>query len=100
MTRTINSVKDINLTWLQDTLKDQEEFIQDGILDLHVKQVGEGIGQLGEFALLETSRESGKTTNIFAKIQTPVEGMDNLAQDYNFYLREVRFYESLAEVLT
>ena len=39
MTRTINSVKDINLTWLQDTLKDQEEFIQDGILDLHVKPV-------------------------------------------------------------
>ena len=97
MTRTINSVKDINLAWLQDTLRDQEEFIQDGILDLHVKQVGEGIGQLGEFALLETSRESGKTTNIFAKIQTPVEGMDNLAKDYNFYLREVRFYESLAE---
>ena len=31
------------------------------------KQIGEGIGQLGEFALLETKRESGEKTNILTK---------------------------------
>jgi len=97
MTRTVNSIKDINLKWLQDTLGGQEEFIKDGVIDLNVKKVGEGIGQLGEFALLETTRESGKKTNIFAKLQTQTEDMDNLAKDYKFYIREVRFYEFLAK---
>ena len=97
MTRTVNSIKDINLKWLQDTLGGQEEFIKDGVIDLNLKKVGEGIGQLGEFALLETTRESGKKTNIFAKLQTQTEDMDNLAKDYKFYIREVRFYEFLAK---
>ena len=67
MTRTVNSIKDINLKWLQDTLGGQEEFIKDGVIDLNLKKVGEGIGQLGEFALLETTRESGKKNKYFCK---------------------------------
>lgn len=97
MTRTLGSIKEINLSWLKETLLEVKEFQNDEITGLDVKQVGEGIGQLGEFALLETTRVSGKKTNIFAKLQTQTEDMDNLAKDYQFYLREVRFYQNLAK---
>ena len=50
MTRTLSSIKEINLSWLKETLLEVEEFQDDEITGLDVKQVGEGIGQLGEFA--------------------------------------------------
>ncbi len=96
MTRTINSINEITLDWLIETLSEVKEFQEDKIIELNVKQIGEGIGQLGEFALLETKRESGEETNIFAKVQTANEDLDNVAKDYQFYLREVRFYKNLA----
>ena len=53
MTRTIQSLDHINLEWLNETLQRVEEFKDNRAIDLNVKRVGEGIGQLGEFALLE-----------------------------------------------
>ena len=50
MTRTINSINEITLDWLIETLSEVKEFQEDKIIDLNVKQIGEGIGQLGEFA--------------------------------------------------
>ena len=100
MTRTIDNINEISIDWLIGTLSGVEEFQDDKIVDLTVKQIGEGIGQLGEFALLETKRASGLETKIFAKVQTANEDLDNVARDYQFYLREVRFYENLANKIS
>ena len=100
MTRTIDNINEISIDWLIETLSGVEEFQDDKIVDLTVKQIGEGIGQLGEFALLETKRASGLETKIFAKVQTANEDLDNVARDYQFYLREVRFYENLANKIS
>ena len=54
---------------------------------------------MGEFALLDTTLDCGKKLNIFAKIQTETEDMDNIARDYQFYVREVMFYQNLSSKL-
>ena len=69
MTRTIESLEEINLGWLNETLSSTEEFSQKKVTELNVKRIGEGIGQLGEFALLDTTLDCGQKLNIFAKIQ-------------------------------
>ena len=99
MTRTIESLEDINLGWLNETLSPTEEFRQKKVIELNVKRIGEGIGQLGEFALLDTTLDCGQKLNIFAKIQTETEDMDSIAQDYQFYIREVKFYQNLCSKL-
>ena len=63
MTRTIESLEDINLEWLNETLLSTDEFSQKKVVELNVKRIGEGIGQLGEFALLDTTLDSGKKVN-------------------------------------
>ena len=99
MTRTIESLEDINLGWLNETLSPTEEFRQKKVTELNVKRIGEGIGQLGEFALLDTTLDCGQKLNIFAKIQTETEDMDSIAKDYQFYIREVKFYQNLCSKL-
>ena len=99
MTRTIESLEHINLEWLNDILLSTDEFRQNKVVELNVKRIGEGIGQLGEFALLDTTMDCGKKLNIFAKIQTETEDMDNIAKDYQFYIREVKFYQNLCSKL-
>ena len=96
LTRTIQSLDHINLEWLNETLQRVEEFQNNSAIDLKVKRVGEGIGQLGEFALLELKLKNGDDLNLFLKIQTDTEDMDTLAKDYQFYLREVKFYNNLS----
>ena len=96
MTRTIQSLDHINLEWLNETLQRVEEFKDNRAIDLNVKRVGEGIGQLGEFALLELKLTNGDDLNLFLKIQTDTEDMDNVAKDYQFYIREVKFYNNLS----
>ena len=96
MTRTIQSLEHINLEWLNETLQKVEEFKDNRAIDLNVKRVGEGIGQLGEFALLELKLKNGDDLNLFLKIQTDTEDMDNVAKDYQFYIREVKFYNNLS----
>ena len=96
MTKIIDTIEDINLDWLNSVLEGIAEFKEDPIQDLEVSKMGEGIGQLGQFALLKILRESGKETKIFAKAQTPNEDMDDLARDYLVYSREVKFYKDLA----
>ena len=96
MTRTIQSLEHVNLEWLNETLQKVEEFKDNRAIDLNVKRVGEGIGQLGEFALLELKLKNGDDLNLFLKIQTDTEDMDNVAKDYQFYIREVKFYNNLS----
>ena len=96
MTRTLESLREINLDWLNQTLSLTEDFKEKTVVELDVKRIGEGIGQLGEFALLDTTLDCGKKLNIFAKIQTETEDMDNIARDYQFYVREVKFYQNLS----
>ena len=100
MARTIGSIQEISLSWLTETLSEVKEFRKNRILELEVKQIADGIGQLGEFALLEVTRETGSKTKLFAKVQTANKDFDKLAQDYNIYLREVRFYERLADKIS
>ena len=73
MTRTIQSLEHVNLEWLNETLQKVEEFKDNRAIDLNVKRVGEGIGQLGEFALLELKLKNGDDLNLFLKKfrQTP-----------------------------
>ena len=59
-----------------------DEFKEDPIKDLKVNEMGEGIGQLGQFALLKILRESGNETKIFAKAQTPNEDIDEASRAY------------------
>ena len=99
MTRTLESLREINLDWLNKTLSLTEDFKEKTVVELDVKRIGEGIGQLGEFALLDTTLDCGKKLNIFAKIQTETEDMDNIARDYQFYVREVKFYQNLSSKL-
>ena len=99
MTRTLESLREINLDWLNQTLSLTEDFKEKTVVELDVKRIGEGIGQLGEFALLDTTLDCGKKLNIFAKIQTETEDMDNIARDYQFYVREVKFYQNLSSKL-
>ena len=96
MTKTISTIQDINIDWLNSALEGIDEFKEDPIKDLKVNEMGEGIGQLGQFALLKILRESGNETKIFAKAQTPNKDMDDLARDYLIYSREVKFYKDLA----
>ena len=96
MTKTIDTIEDINIDWLNSAIEGIDEFDNDPVKELKVNAMGEGIGQLGQFALLKLLRESGKVTNIFAKAQTPNEDMDDLARDYLVYAREVKFYKDLA----
>ena len=51
---------------------------------------------MGEFALLDTTLDCGKKLNIFAVTET--EDMDNIARDYQFYVREVMFYQNLRKL--
>ena len=70
----------------------KNEKMADSIAKMHpLKRVGEGIGQLGEFALLELKLKNGDDLNLFLKIQTDTEDMDNVAKDYQFYIREVKY---------
>ena len=50
MTRTIESLEKINLEWLNDTLSPTKKSSAKKVIELNVKRIGEGIGQLGEFA--------------------------------------------------
>ena len=56
MTKTINTIQDINIDWLNSALEGIDEFKEDPIKDLNVNEMGEGIGQLGQFALLKILR--------------------------------------------
>ena len=96
LTKTIDTIEDINIDWLNSALEGIDEFDKDPVKELKVNPMGEGIGQLGQFALLKILRDSGKVTKIFAKAQTPNEDMDDLARDYLIYAREVKFYKDLA----
>ena len=57
MTRTIDTIEDINIDWLNSALEGIDEFEEDPIKDLKVNEMGEGIGQLGQFALLNQEKK-------------------------------------------
>ena len=82
MTKTINTIQDINIDWLHSALEGIDEFKEDPIKDLKVNEMGEGIGQLGQFAMWKILRESGNETKSVAKAKTPKADMDDLARDY------------------
>ena len=57
MTKTIETIEDINIDWLNSAIEGIDEFDNDPVKELKVNAMGEGIGQLGQFALLKLLRE-------------------------------------------
>ena len=47
MTRTLESLREINLDWLNQTLSLTEDFKEKTVVELDVKRIGEGIGRVG-----------------------------------------------------
>jgi hypothetical protein len=89
-------IADISIEWLRQATHSHTPFVSDPIESFKSRPVGSGIGQMGEFALIDAELASGATQRLFAKWQTPVNTMNEVARTYRMYEREVLFYQQLA----
>lgn len=89
-------IADISLDWLREATNGHAAFTDDPVRSFRSRPIASGIGQMGEFALIDVELASGATRRLFAKWQTPVDSMNEVARTYRMYEREVRFYQQLA----
>ena len=91
-------VDDISVDWLNSVLGD--EF--GTIADIDIAHFAEGVGILGELARIELTYAPGADgpATLIAKCATPSEANQFLSVAMGFYIREVNFYQQLADQLS
>ena len=71
---------DMSAEWLRAVTSGYPRFADDPIQSFTARPLAEGIGQMGEFALLNAELASGERVRIFAKGHTAVESMSEVSR--------------------
>ena len=97
MSLTLKNLAAVDRSWVDQCFKRCLGDEGGGVESYTLQQIGEGVGQLGEFGLLEVQTQDGDARSFFLKIQTPSEDFHQLCLDYQYYEREVNFYQCSAK---
>ncbi|MGB2482498.1 MAG: oxidoreductase family protein [Pseudomonadales bacterium] len=97
MSMTLENLAAIDRDWVDRCFKQCLGDEGGGVRSFSFQQIGEGVGQLGEFGILEVEKKDGGTRSFFLKVQTPSEDFHQLCLDYQYYEREVNFYQFSAK---
>lgn len=87
-------VDEITVDWLNEVLDDEFGSIE----SIDITRFAEGVGILGELARLTLTYAPGETgpATLVAKCQSPSTENQHLSEMMGFYLREVNFYQHVA----
>ena len=91
MSLTLKNLAAVDRSWVDQCFKRCLGDEGGGVESYTLKQIGEGVGQLGEFGLLEVQTQDGDARSFFLKIQTSSEDFHQLCLDYQYHEREVNF---------
>ena len=97
MSLTLKNLAAVDRSWVDQCFKRCLGDEGGGVESYTLRQIGEGVGQLGEFGLLEVKTQDGDARSFFLKIQTSSEDFHQLCLDYQYYEREVNFYQCSAK---
>lgn len=88
-------IADIDVAWLNQVLGDEFGTIESA----STERFGEGVGILGELARFTLTYASGETgpKTLIAKCASPSDENQSLAVAMGFYIREVNFYNAVAD---
>ncbi len=94
------SPKDITAEWLTQALRSSGIIKDATVTSIEATTIGEGsgfIGQLANVALRYDHVEPGAPATLIAKFPGASEGGRHIGNLFDFYNREIRFYEEIAE---
>ena len=90
------NLESVTVEWLLTLVQHDKEMDGEDITHIAYRQVGDGIGQSGEFSRVTAATASGLTKNYFLKLRAPLDGMHQVALHYRMYEKEIKFYTELA----
>ena len=90
------NLESVTVEWLLTLVQHDKEMDGEDITHIAHRQVGDGIGQSGEFSRVTAATASGLTKNYFLKLRAPLDGMHQVALHYRMYEKEIKFYTELA----
>ena len=99
MSLTLASLDAINSNWVEQCMGKCLAPEDRGVESHTFQQIGEGIGQLGSFGILEVETQAGSKHSFFLKIQAATKDFHQLCLDYQYYAREVNFYQHSAKTV-
>jgi aminoglycoside phosphotransferase (APT) family kinase protein len=85
--------------WLTGTLAPHPTFAADRIAAVTLRELGDGIGQLGTLLLVDLECASGATHQLVVKLHASVPDMHDIAMRYEHYDSEINFYTHLADAI-
>lgn len=90
---------DITPAWLTDALREGGVIRESAVTACDVRTIGEGSGFIGQLAQIRPTydrNEPGAPASIIAKMPGASEGGRQIGNLFDFYHREIRFYEEIA----
>lgn len=103
MTETITipaNPSELTAEWLTDALRSGGAIAKARVTSFDAPRIGEGvgfIGQLAQVALHYDIEEAGAPASLIAKFPGASEGGRAIGNLFDFYHREIRFYEEIAD---
>jgi thiamine kinase-like enzyme len=91
---------EITAEWLTSALREGGVIKDATVTSCDVKTIGEGSGFIGQLAQIRPKYdqpEDGAPTSIIAKMPGASEGGRQIGNLFDFYHREIRFYETIAD---
>ena len=85
------NLESVTVEWLLTLVQHDKEMDGEDITHIAYRQVGDGIGQSGEFSRVTAATASGLTKNYFLKLRAPLDGMHQVALHYRMYEKEIKF---------
>ena len=92
--------EDLTADWLTDALRSGGVITKARVTSFEAPRIGEGagfIGQLAQVALHYDLDEGGAPASLIAKFPGASEGGRSIGNLFDFYHREIRFYEEIAD---
>jgi hypothetical protein len=91
-----DSLEAVTDDWLLTLVQHDKALHGEDVTHIARRQVGDGIGQSGEFSRVTATTASGLTKDYFLKLRAPLDGMHQVALHYRMYEKEFKFYTELA----
>ncbi|MBI5289593.1 MAG: DUF1679 domain-containing protein [Chloroflexi bacterium] len=92
--------QELTAAWMTEALRSSGVIKDASVTSIEVKTIGEGsgfIGQIAQVGLTYDRPEPGAPSSLVGKFPAASEGGRQIGNLFDFYHREIRFYEEIAE---